>query len=375
MVALTQFILVVVVSEPTKIRSSTVKCFIYFEDGDQFFKLLIELPSKILAFPRILEEKYYTSSQVAKISDCYFINLKYIMDTVGVSGFLTQRSRGFGNLISLSTGMLVFWLLAYYRPDFTLLTRLFFISNPQMYSAIIALNACLAWELVKKSIDFSATSLNVLCGIWSPDFFSRNQAWVINERIFMDAKFAAKVTIIAALESSNEAQRHLKAHKKLLKPLENYFNPSEVESMNLLPGEFSHADMLLLSDRLTEFDEFSVLKGSVSIQTILFLLVCKELNFSFNETISTESSTTNKIEGETKTAKNTNNKFRCCKQMFRILVYRSPTLRPLTRLSRLLVSSCRCVKFAKTSNENRIVKQKKRNISYLEQCLQSKTIN
>lgn len=190
-------------------------------------------------------------------------------------------------------------------------------------------------------------------------FFSRNQAWVINERIFMDAKFAAKVTIIAALESSNEAQRHLKAHKKLLKPLENYFNPSEVESMNLLPGEFSHADMLLLSDRLTEFDEFSVLKGSVSIQTILFLLVCKELNFSFNETISTESSTTNKIEGETKTANNTNNKFRCCKQMFRILVYRSPTLRPLTRLSRLLVSSCRCVKFAKTSNENRIVKQKK----------------
>ena len=136
------------------------------------------------------------------------------MDTVGVSSFLSQRSRGFGNLISLSTGMLFFGILAYYRPDFTLLTRIFFISNPQLYSAIIAFNACLSWELVKRSIDFSATSLNVLCGIWAPDFFSRNQAWVINERIWIDAKLAAKVTILAAIESCDEAQRHLKVHKR-----------------------------------------------------------------------------------------------------------------------------------------------------------------
>ena len=61
----------------------------------------------------------------------------------------------------------------------------------------------------------------------------------------------------------------------MLKPLESYFNPAEVEGMDLIPGEFSHSDMGLLNDRLDEFDEFSVLKGSVSVQTILFLLVCQ----------------------------------------------------------------------------------------------------
>lgn len=47
------------------------------------------------------------------------------------------------------------------------------------------------------------------------------------------------------------------------KSLESYFNPSEVEKMNLLPGKFSHSDRLLFSNRLKECDEFTQLQSKV----------------------------------------------------------------------------------------------------------------
>ena len=122
----------------------------------------------------------------------------------------------------------------------------------------------------------------------------------------------------------------------MLRPLESYFNPSEVENMNLLPGEFSHSDMNLFSDRLNEVDEFSQLKAGVPIQMLLFLLVCKELKPNFDEKSSDEkSSAINKIESSKKTE--TKN-FSLCKKMLKVLVYRSPTLRPLTKASRIFAS-------------------------------------
>ena len=380
-IAKTQFVLVVVVSTPSNSRSSTIKCFSGFENGDQLVKFLVEFPSKILEFPHLtkllLEEKYYSSSAMAKISDCYFISLKYVMDSLGISNLLTQTWGVSRTLIPALTGILVFSTIAYQRPDFTLLSKLFFITNPHLYSVIIAFNSIFAYALVKRAIDFSAVSINVLVGVEAADFFSKKQEWIINERIFRKAKLAARITILAAIEYSAEAQRHLRVHKRLLKPLESYFNPSEVENMDLLPGEFSHSDMLILDDKLDEFDEFSTLKGSVSIQTLLFLLVCKELRSSFDETIPDESPGLSEVERETETTNNNNNnnnnKFKVCKRVCRILAYRSPTLRPLARLGRLASSSSRFVKFAKTSHGNRMAKQQKRNVSYLEQCLQAKS--
>ena len=67
--------------------------------------------------------------------------------------------------------------------------------------------------------------------------------------------------------------------------------------------------MTLLGDRL---NEFSQLKVVVPIQTLLFLLVCKELKPSFNETISDESSTVNKIESN---KENANKNFKLCKTL------------------------------------------------------------
>lgn len=373
MVTINQFALVVVVSKHKKSRYSKITCFVFFDNGDEFIKFLIECPARILSFRQRLtenlEDSYYTSPQVAKISDCCFITLKYVMDNLGISSFLTERSNGFLNLISLTTGILVFGTLAYQRPDFTLLTRLFFISSPQLYSTITALNACLYWELVKKSIDFSATTLNVLVGIWAPDFFSRNQAWLIGERVLREAKVIAQIAIISAIECSDEARHHLKVHKKLLKPLESYFNPSEVESMNLVPNEFSHSDMVLLEDKLNEFDEFSEFKGSLSIQTMMFLVACKGIKSSCKDTTNNENSET--AHSETESA---NIKLKFCKQMFRGLAYRSSTLRPLARLSGLLTSSRHCVKFVKNSHNKRMLDKQKRNILHLEKCLQSKSL-
>tara|TARA_B110000902_G_scaffold265711_1_gene350812 strand:- start:1102 stop:2238 length:1137 start_codon:yes stop_codon:yes gene_type:complete len=369
----TQFILVVVVSRPSTSRSSTIKCFAFFQNGDELAQFLADLHSKILALPslskNIVEEKYYSSGNVAKISDCYFLALKYVMDSVGLSGLISQSWNVSRTLIPALTGIFVFAALAYQKPDFTFLTRVFFISNPQLYSIIMAFNAFFSYELVKRSVDFSAASLNVLVGIWAPDFFSKNQAWVLTERTFNNAKLVARVVIIAAIESSDEAQRELRVHKKLLKPLENYFNPSEVENMNLLPGEFSHSDMVILNDKLNEFDEFDefdALKGSLNVQTMLFLIVCKELRFSFNQTIPDESSAASEVEREIEI---TNNKLKFCKKIIQVLVYRSPTLRPLARLGRVLVFSSH---LAKTSYSNRVVDQQKRNTAYLEHCLQSK---
>ena len=96
------------------------------------------------------------------------------MDSVGVSSFITQSWNVSRISIPALTRIFVFGALAYQRPDFTLLTRLFFISNPHLYSIIMAFNACFAYKLVKKSVDFSATSLNVLVGILPPDFFFRD---------------------------------------------------------------------------------------------------------------------------------------------------------------------------------------------------------
>lgn len=363
-----QFALFVIVSHPVK-RCTTIRCFFaFFDNGDELLEFLKECPTKILTLPQVLEEKFYTSSSVARISDTYFITLKYIMDSLGISMFLSQRSNGFLNIMSATTGILIFSALAYQRPDFTLLSKLFVISNPQIYAVIMAINACISWEIVKKSVDFSAANLSVLVGIWSPEFFSKNQSWVITERILQDAKFAARFTILSAIECSKEAQRHLRVHGKLLRPLDTYFNPSEVEKMDILPDEFSNLDMVLLEDRLDEFDEFSPLIGTVSVQTILFLLVCKELDFSFNKTSSTEIN----FEGEREVV---SKKLKVFKQILRVLVYRSPTLRPLTRISRLLTYSQHCLKFVKTSYEDRVVNKKKRNISYLEKCFQSQNLN
>ena len=366
----TQFILVVVVSRPSTSRSYTIKCFAFFQNGDELAQFLADLHSKILALPslskNLIEEKYYSSGNVAKISDCYFLALKYVMDSVGLSGLISQSWNVSRTLIPALTGIFVFAALAYQKPDFTFIARVFIISNPQLYSIIMAFNAFFSYELVKRSVDFSAASLNVLVGIWAPDFFSKNQAWVLTERTFNNAKLVARVVIIAAIESSEEAQRELRVHKKLLNPLENYFNPSEVENMNLLPGEFSHSDMVILNDNLNEFYEFDALNGSLNVQTMLFLIVCKELRFSFNQTIPDESSAASEVEREIEI---TNNKLKFCKKIIQVLVYRSPTLRPLARLGRVLVSSSH---LAKTSYSNRVVYQQKRNTAYLEQCLQSK---
>ena len=156
----------------------------------------------------------------------------------------------------------------------------------------------------------------------------------------------------------------------MLRPLESYFNPSEVENMNLLPGEFSHSDMNLFSDRLNEVDEFSQLKAGVPIQMLLFLLVCKELKPNFDEKSSDEkSSAINKIESSKKTE--TKN-FSLCKKMLKVLVYRSPTLRPLTKASRIFASFRSIVDFARNSHEKGVIKQRNLTNEHLNRCFQSK---
>lgn len=289
------------------------------------------------------------------------------MDNLGVSTFLRQRSDGFLNLIPAVAGILVFTTIACKRPDFTLLTKIFFVKNPHLYSVIMALNAYLSFELVKTVVDFSATTLNVLIGVWATDFFSKGQTWIITERVLNNAKLTAKITILAAVQSSDEAQRHLRVHKRLLKPLESYFNPSEVENMDLIPGEFSHSDMILLNDRINEFDEFSYLKGSVPVQTLLFLLACKELNPNFDQTLPNESSAS--AVNET-----LNKKLKFYKRMFKFLAYRSPTLRPFAKAARIVSPSFIFVKFAKTSHENKMVDKQNLNMAHLERCFQSKNI-
>ena len=189
----TQFVLVLFASKTSTSRSFNVNCYAFFENGDQLFQFLIECPSKIASLPRSLEDKYYSSQQVAKISDGYFCVLKYVMDNIGVSGFLTRRSNGFLNLIPITSGILVFAALVYIKPDYTLLSKVFYIANPHTYSLIIAINSYISFELVKKCVDFSATSLNVLVGIWSTDFFSKGQTWAITERVLKNSKSLVKI--------------------------------------------------------------------------------------------------------------------------------------------------------------------------------------
>jgi len=290
-------ILVLSRSKTSKSRSSSIECYAFFQNGDQLFEFLVQLPSKIAAFPQHLEDKYYSSRQAAKISDYYFSILKYVMDNIGVSSFLCDRSNGFLNLIPATTGILVFAAVVYIRPDYTFLSKVFSITSPHTYSLILAINSYISLQLIKKSVDLSATTLNVLTGIWSPSFFSKGQTWATAERILNDAKSMSRIIILTTLENSEEAQRHLRVHKKLLRPLESYFNPAEVEDMNLIPGEFSQSDMTLLSDKLNEIDEFSELKSNVSIQMLLFLLVCKDLRPNFDGNNSNKKvSTINKTE-------------------------------------------------------------------------------
>ena len=135
--------------------------------------------------------------------------------------------------------------------------------------------------------------------------------------------------------------------------------------MDLIPNEFSNSDMILLSDRLNEIDEFSTLQGGVPIQTLLFLLVCRELSPSYEETIPNESPAVNKVEKK---------KLKFGKQIFRLLAYRSPTLRPLIRSSRILTSSFSFMQLAQTSYRNRGVAQQNRNVIHLKRCFESKNL-
>jgi hypothetical protein len=322
---------------------------------------LVQCPFKIAALPQHLEDKYFSSIQVAKVSDCYFCILKYVMDNIGVSGFLIHRSSGFLNLIPATTGILFTVLLVYMKPDYTLLSKIFSITSPHIYSLILAINSYISLSLVKRSIDLSASTLNVLTGIWATDFFSKGQTWATTERILNSATSMAKITVLAAVETSEEAQMHLRVHKKLLRPLEDYFNPSEVENMNLLPGEFSHSDMNLLSDRLNEVDEFSQLEAGVPIQMLLFLLACRQLKPNFDE----ESSMINQIESSKKTE--TKN-FSLCKKMLKVLVYRSPTLGPLRKASRIFASFRGIVNFARNSHKKDMIKQRSLTNEHLNRC-------
>jgi hypothetical protein len=354
-----QFILVLYGSKINNSRSSRVECYAFFKNGDQLFEFLVQCPSKIASLPRQLEDRYFSSGQVAKISDCYFSILKYLMDNIGVSGFLVHRSNGFLNLIPATTGILFALLLVYMKPDYTLLSKIFSITNPHTYSLILAINSYISFELVKRSVDLSASTLNVLTGIWATDFFSKGQAWATTERILNSATSMAKITVLVALENSEEAQMQLRIHKKLLRPLEDYFNPSEVEHMNLIPFEFSHSDMNLLSDRLSEVDEFSQLEAGVPVQMLLFLLACKQLKSDFNE----ESSVINQIESSKKTEN-----FSLCKKMLKVLVYRSPTLGPLRKANRIFTSFRGIVNFAKNSHKKDIIKQKNLTNEHLNRC-------
>ena len=169
----------------------------------------------------------------------------------------------------------------------------------------------------------------------------------------------AKITVLVALETSEEAQMQLRIHKKLLRPLEDYFNPSEVENMNLIPSEFSHSDMNLLSDRLNEVDEFSQLEAGIPVQMLLFLLACKQLKSNFDE----ESSVINQIESSKKTET-----FSLCKKMLKVLVYRSPTLGPLRKANRIFTSFRGIVNFAKNSHKKDIIKQKNLTNEHLNRC-------
>jgi len=367
----TQFILILSVSKTS--RSSDLKCYAFFKDGDQLFEFLVQCPAKIAALPGVIEDKYYSSSQAAKISDCYFCFLKYVMDNIGISSLLAHRSNGLLNLMPATTGLLVFATIVYTRPDYTFLSKIFSISSPHTYSLLLAINSYISLQLVKGSIDLSATTLNVLVGIWSPNFFSNGQIWAKTERILRNAKSVAKIAILAAVENSEEAQSHLRVHKKLLRPLENYFNPSEVENMNILPGEFSHSDMNLLSDGLNEVDEFATLsRAGVPIQMLLCLLVCKELKFNFDEKNSDGKS---RAVNKTESNKNTENKnLSLCKKMLKVLVSRSSTLRPLRKASRIFASSRSIVGFAKNSHEKSVIKQRNLNIEYLNRCFQSKNL-
>ena len=353
-----QFILVLSVSKINKSRSF---CYAFFQNGDQLFEFLLHCPYKIAALPRHLEDKYFSSIHAAKVSDCYFCILKYVMDNLGVSGFLIHRSSGFLNLIPATIGILFAVLLVYVKPDYTLLSKIFSITSPHTYSLILAINSYISFEVVKKSIDLSASTLNVLTGIWATDFFSKGQTWATTTRILNSATSMAKITVLAAVETSQEAQMHLRVHKKLLRPLEDYFNPSEVEHMNLLPSEFSHSDMNLLRDRLNEVDEFSQLGASVPIQMLLFLLACKQLKPNFGE----ESSVINQIESSKKTE--TKN-FSLCKKMLKVLVYRSPTLGPLRKGSRIFASFRSTVNFARNSHKKDMIKQKNLTNAHLNRC-------
>jgi hypothetical protein len=325
--------------------------------------------------PGYLEDKYFSSTKVAEVSDCYFFILKSVMDNIGVSNFLVYRSNGFLNLTSITAGILVFASMAYLRPDYTFLlkNKIFSINNVHTYSIIIAINSYISFELAKKSVDLSAATLNVLIGIWSTDFFSKGQAWATTERVLNNATSMARIVILAALENSEEAQRHLRVHNRLLRPLETYFNPSEVENMNILPGEFSHSNMSLLSDRLNEINEFSQLlppyamvplseaRSSIPVQMLLFLLVCK----GFDE----KNSTIDEIESSKKTEVKSLN---LSKKMLKALVYRSPTFRPLRKASRVFASFRSIVGFAKNSHQKSVIKQRDLTNQYLNRCFQSK---
>lgn len=364
-----QIILVLTVAESHTGRTTTVKCWANF-DGDKLLDLIIAFPSKLFALPRQLEDKYYTSSQAAMISDKYFYLLKIIMDRVGISNFLIQRTNGFLNLLPALVGILVFLAIVLKRPDFTLLTKIFFVSNPHLYSAIIAFNAILYSEVIKKSVDLSATSLNVLTGIWSTDFFSKRQTWALTEKVLTNVKLTAKVVVLAAVEGSEDIQRHLRVHNRLLKPLESYFCPAEVEKMDLIPTEFSYSDMGILSDKLNEWDQSPpplALEGSIPIQTLLFSLVCKELKPQFEKNISSNNKVQTKKDPITK-------KFSKRKLVLKILAYRSPTFRPLVKAKRIVTSSCNLVNFVKISYRRKIIEEKNLNVAYIQKCYNSKNL-
>jgi len=99
----TQFVLVLVVSKPSTNRSYTVNCFASIENGDQLLQFIVKCPSKILTLPCRLEDKYYSASHAAKISDYYFFVLKYVMGSVGVDGIISDEQQPLPSIIRRHT--------------------------------------------------------------------------------------------------------------------------------------------------------------------------------------------------------------------------------------------------------------------------------
>jgi hypothetical protein len=67
-----------------------------------------------------------------------------------------------------------------------------------------------------------------------------------------------------------------------------------------------------------------------------------------------------------------NKNFSLCKKMLKVLVYRSPTLRPLAKASRIFASSRSILDFARNSHEKGVIKQRDLTNDHLNRCFQSK---